>query len=465
TDASTTDASTTDASTTDASTTDASTTDASTTDAATSATTGGPGVCGDGVVDDGEDCDDGDGVDGDGCDADCTDSETIVVATGGEHTCALLDTGLVRCWGEAGTGALGLGNLADIGDDELPGVVDPVELDGVAVRLATGYRHSCALLDGGAVRCWGEGQFAQLGTGALANIGDDELPTAIAPVDVGGPATQLVTGFFHTCVVLEGGDVRCWGAGIDGQLGYGNTDSIGDDELPSAVGPVDTGGAVVQLATGLHHTCALLEGGDVRCWGASAEGQLGYGTTESFGDDEPASAAGLVDVGGTVTQIVAGGFHTCALLEGGAVRCWGRGLQGQLGYGSIATIGDDELPSAVGPVDTDGIVTQLAAGYFHTCALLDSGAVRCWGFGGFGELGTADTIDIGDDELPTAVAPVDVGGDVVQIATTNDHVCALLDTTGLRCWGLGASGRLGYGDSDDIGDDEAPSAAGDVQVF
>jgi cysteine-rich repeat protein len=417
------------------------------------------------MLDDGEECDDGDQVDGDGCDADCTFTRTTFVSAGGEHSCALLDTGIVRCWGSAAQGQLGHGDATDIGDDELPSSAGPVELDAAAIQLRSGYRHGCALLDDGAVRCWGDASFGQLGSGAVDNIGDDELPTAIGPVDLGGTATQIFGGFFHNCALLGTGDAICWGANPDGQLGYGNVDNVGDDELPSAVGPVATGGTVVQLATGLHHTCALLDTAEVRCWGSSAEGQLGYGTTESFGDDEPASAAGIVDTGGAVVQLAAGGFHTCALLDGGAVRCWGRGLQGQLGYGDIATIGDDEVPSAVGPVELDGVAVALAAGSFHTCALLDSGDVRCWGFGGFGELGTGDTLDIGDDELPTAVPPVDVGGVVDQLSTSNDHVCALLGDDAVRCWGLGASGRLGYGDVDDIGDDEPPSAAGDVQVF
>src|SRR6185503_5829179 len=92
----------------------------------------------------------------------------------------------------------------------------------------------------------------------------------------GGPVVQLATGGEHTCALLEDGAARCWGDNWDGQLGYARPDEIGDDELPSSVGVVDVGGPVMQLSAGYWHTCALLEGGDVRCWGDNEYGQLGY---------------------------------------------------------------------------------------------------------------------------------------------------------------------------------------------
>ncbi|MBC8292718.1 MAG: hypothetical protein H8E45_06075, partial [Proteobacteria bacterium] len=80
------------------------------------------------------------------------------------------------------------------------------------------------------------------------------------------PAAVAVGGY-HTCATLDSGIVRCWGYGSSGQLGYGNTDSIGDNEDPVSAGDVNVGGTVVQLAAGLNHTCALLDSGAVRCWG------------------------------------------------------------------------------------------------------------------------------------------------------------------------------------------------------
>ena len=233
--------------------------------------------------------------------------------------------------------------------------------------------------------------------------------------------------------------------------------SAGDSAADDAV-------IIIPLATGNAHTCALLDRGAVRCWGAGSFGRLGYGNTDDIGDDEIPASAGYVDVGGTVTQIAAGSAYTCALLDTGAVRCWGPGDFGLLGYGNTDDIGDDETPASAGDVKVGGTVTQIAAGGAHTCALLDTGAVRCWGAGVSGRLGYGNTDDIGDDEPPAEAGDVDVGGTVTQIAAVNNHTCALLDTGAVRCWGLGGLGKLGYGNTDNIGDDETPASAGDVDV-
>jgi alpha-tubulin suppressor-like RCC1 family protein len=147
--------------------------------------------------------------------------------------------------------------------------------------------------------------------------------------------------------------------GSGGLLGYGNTNNIGDDETPASAGDVpvlsadelSAGVSVAQITAGTFHTCALLSTGNVRCWGGGGlSGQLGYGNLNTIGDDETPDSAGDVDVGGPVVQITAGVEHTCALLETGAVRCWGRSDLGQLGYGNLITIGDDETPATAGDV-------------------------------------------------------------------------------------------------------------------
>jgi Regulator of chromosome condensation (RCC1) repeat len=105
-----------------------------------------------------------------------------------------------------------------------------------------------------------------------------------------------------------------------------------------------------QITTGVAHVCALLSEGRVRCWGRGADGALGYGNGLDIGDDETPDSAGDVPVGGRVVQIAAGGFHTCALLDTGKVRCWGDSQYGQLGYSSIQRVGDTETPAQVGDV-------------------------------------------------------------------------------------------------------------------
>ncbi len=182
-------------------------------------------------------------------------------------------------------------------------------------------------------------------------------------MNVGGTVIQIATGQSHTCALLTNGAVRCWGYNRDGYLGYGHTKTIGDDESPASAGDVDAGGAVIQIAVGQGHACALLTSGAVRCWGGRMGnhgwGELGYGHTNAIGDDESPASAGDVNVGETVTQLAAGEFLTCALLVSGAVRCWGGNPDGELGYGHTNAIGDDESPASAGNVDVGGNVIKL----------------------------------------------------------------------------------------------------------
>ena len=172
--------------------------------------------------------------------------------------------------------------------------------------------------------------------------------------------------------------------------------------------------------------------------------------------------------GRTARALTAGFGHTCAVLDDGTVRCWGVPGEGRLGYANLNPIGDDELPGMVAPVDLGAGRTAQAidAGREHTCALLDAGDVRCWGFNGFGQLGIGNTFSIGDDDTPGSVAAVNLGAGraAVAISAALEHTCALLDDTSVRCWGRGSAGRLGYCDELTIGNDEPPAAAGPVAL-
>jgi alpha-tubulin suppressor-like RCC1 family protein len=449
------------------------------------------------------------------------------LGAGAGHTCAVLDGGLVRCWGDGADGRLGYGNTATIGDDETPGSVAPVDLGAgrTATAVSAGLAFTCAILDDGSVRCWGDAG-AHLGRGdnSFSDVGDNETPGSIPPLDLGAGRTAraISAGFNHVCAVLDDGSVRCWGFGSDGRLGYGNSDSIGDNETPGSAGPVDLGAGrtAVAISAGRRHTCAVLDDGSVRCWGEGLQGRLGYGNTEDVGDDELPGSVGPVDLGAgrTAVAIGAGFGHTCAVLDDGSVRCWGPGGR-QLGYGdSRENIGDNETPGSVGPADlgagrtavaiglgwghtcaildngslrcwgtsfaglglgsTDATMgdvdlgagrtaAAVSAGAEHTCAVLDNASVRCWGYHERGRLGLAMGPDaIGDDEAPSSVAPLDLGPGRTGAAISAglDHACAVLDDGSVRCWGFGQRGRLGYGNTEDVGDDELPGSVGPVDL-
>ncbi len=385
---------------------------------------------------------------------------------GGSLTCAVLGSGKVRCWGKGDLGGLGYGNTEDIGDNELPDTVGLVNLG--AGRTATAIsadEHVCVILDTQAVRCWGQGSSGQLGYGNTDDIGDSETPNTVGPVNLGAgrKATAITTGAFHTCVILDTAKVKCWGYAPNGQLGYGNIEDIGDNETPNTVGTVNLGGNAAAIAAGGDHVCAILVSGAVRCWGSGSSGELGYGNTDSIGDTETPNTVGPVSLGAgrKATAIASGLAHTCAILDNGRVRCWGFGGDGRLGYGTADSIGDTELPSTVGPVDLGPgrTAVAIAAGDNHTCAILDNGTVRCWGNGALGRLGYGNTTDIGDTESPASVGPVDLGlgRTAVAISAGAAETCVVLDNGRIRCWGDGDDGRLGYGNLDDIGDTETPA--------
>ncbi|HEY6561982.1 MAG TPA: hypothetical protein VI072_32165 [Polyangiaceae bacterium] len=387
-------------------------------------------------------------------------------AAGGRQSCTLLGTGDVRCWGYGQYGVLGYGNTTNIGDNETPASARTVAVGGTVTQLVPGYYHTCALLEGGRVRCWGRGEFGMLGYGNTRNIGDDETPASAGDVNVGGTVKQLAAGYYHTCALLNSGFVRCWGQGQFGQHGYGHVRNIGDDETPASAGNVSLGGRAIQIEAGGFHTCAILESGAVRCWGAGHSGQLGYAVPGlvAVGDTELPSAMLPVNVGGEVDQISLGEMHTCALLTSGKLRCWGYGEYGQLGYGNRNTIGDNEAPATAGDIRVGENVVYVSAGGQFTCVITSSLAVRCWGENLFGQLGYGDRRNRGDDELPSSYGAVNLGGRVTSLSAGYSHSCVRTEDGEVRCWGSGGGGKLGYARTADIGDDELPVTAGVVAV-
>ena len=390
------------------------------------------------------------------------------------HSCALLASAAVRCWGHEVSGQLGYAATNTIGDDETPASAGPVDLGSgrTARAVATGNYHSCAVLDDGSVRCWGYGTSGQLGYARTETIGDDETPGAAGPVDLGPGRTAraISAGSVHTCAVLDDGRVRCWGFGEDGRLGTASTSTIGDDETPGSLATVDLGpGRTARaISAGAGHTCALLDDGSVRCWGYGANGRLGTGSRDTVGDDETPGSIPPVDLGPgrTATAVTAGEAHSCAVLDDGSVRCWGYAGQGQLGYGNEQTLGDNEAPGSVEPLSLPAPAVAISAGDVHTCAVLAGGEARCWGYGRYGLLGNAGTRNIGDDESPLSIGPVDVGGGraVSAISAASLHTCARLTDGAVHCWGYGAGGRLGNCSDATIGDDERPAAIASVQL-
>ncbi|MCY1007670.1 hypothetical protein OV079_19365 [Nannocystis pusilla] len=222
---------------------------------------------------------------------------------------------------------------------------------------------------------------------------------------------------------------------------------------------------IVQLACGTFHSCAVLEDGTMRCWGAGSAGQIGYGDTAARGDQPGELPTPSVPLGGSVLRASSSGMHTCAVLDTGKVRCWGIGSGGALGNGAgSGTVGND--PGEMPPVDVDvgAPVRDVEAGGGFTCAITETDAVRCWGSNLGGKLGYGHTNNLGDQPGELPVPDLELGGPVAQIAAGTNHACAVLKDGTLRCWGSNAWGELGYGDTEARGDEpgEMPPPPVDV---
>lgn len=398
------------------------------------------------------------------CDKEELPLEVKQLVAGGFHTCALLISGDVKCWGRNNFGQLGLGHTNNIGDDELVSSIAPINLGAKAIELSAGFQHTCAILENGSVKCWGENLRGQLGQGHSDSLGDDEVPSDIPAIPLAALAKKIYSGTRYNCALLENKKVQCWGENNFGQLGLGHTNNIGDDESLSGLGYLQLGGNVVKMdiSTISFHSCALLESGTLKCWGKNSEGQLGLGHTNNIGDDELPDNNAIVSFGPQILQLATGNTHTCALAGGQQIYCWGSNNKGQIGTGNAAdTIGDNEVAGSTEPVLTGASGhSGVATGNFHTCAVGTNNNVYCWGDGTNGVTGHGNTNNIGDNEAVSGNAYVNLGeAPISQVASGIQHTCALTKDFGkVICWGSSAQGQLGYGNTNTIGDNESPGA-------
>jgi hypothetical protein len=235
----------------------------------------------------------------------------------------------------------------------------------------------------------------------------DVLPTV--KFSVGREATAIVAAYYHSCVLLEDASVKCWGYNLYGQLGLGDSSDRGkeNDEMGDALPAVNLGTdrTAVAVTAGFYHTCALLDDASVKCWGDNYYGQLGVGDVDRRGDqsNEMGDALPAVNLGTgrTAVAVTAGHQHTCALLDDASVKCWGYNLYGQLGLGDSHSRGgrSEEMGDTLQAVNLGSgrTAVSIAAGAYHTCAVLDDASVKCWGYNETGQLGLGDTSHRGDE--------------------------------------------------------------------
>ena len=348
------------------------------------------------------------------------------------HTCVILDNGEVSCWGYAHPGVFGNGGGTN--NQPTPRLTSSLGTGRTADAISSGYDHTCAILDNGSVSCWGAGDFGQLGNGGTS---DKNIPTLTSSLGTGRKAVAISAGGSRTCAILDNGDISCWGYGNYGLLGNGGTSHQNTPTLTSSLG---TGRTAVAISSGHEHTCAILDNGAVSCWGRNINGQLGNGGTSQQNTPTLTNSLGT---GRTAVAISSGGYHTCVILDNGEVSCWGRGINGQLGYGGTTSQTSPTLTSSLG---TGRSAVAISSGDDHTCAILDNGSVACWGEGMYGRLGNGET---SSQSTPTLTSSLGTGRTAVALSSGGSHTCAILDNGSVSCWGSGYFNQLGNGGTSD----------------
>lgn len=331
--------------------------------------------------------------------------EVLQVSPGQNHTCAVTLAGGAKCWGYNGSGQLGDGTQTQR--------LTPVYVFGLATgvtSIAAGGSHTCALLNTGGAKCWGAN-----GNGRL---GDNSQTNRLTPVDVYGLTSgvkSIAAATSHTCALTLAGGAKCWGFNGQNQLGNGNAL---ESWIPTNVSGLSSGAA--SLTVGDPISCIVNTSGGVSCWGSPGV----YGAT-------PKTVAAS-----NVMSVTSGGSHVCLVTLSGSAKCWGDNRYGQVGDSTT-------IHRWGGPVDVTVLssgVKSFALGVWHTCAVTDTNAVKCWGGNANGQLGNGTTSN--------SLAAVDVLGltdGAAAIFAGAYHTCSVSTGGSAKCWGANSSGQLGDG--------------------
>lgn len=387
------------------------------------------------------------------CDSRCTGVADI--AAGTDATCAVVTDGTVRCWGKnVEGGALG----ERVGDGGHVLVPVPVRAVAGARKVVVGDGFACALISDGTVSCWGLGAAGQLGRGGMD--GGPQLP---APVVGLAGALTLAAGENFVCAVVAGGQVRCWGANVQGQLGDGtNTDRIVPVPVcnsgTSEAGCAPLSGAVEVTAAGESACVRVSLGGGrfaARCWGSNSSDQLG--PNNPYSRNTPNTVQGLPDA---LTALHLGPRNGCAVVSK-QLWCWGVNRTSNdewvlLGRGPDAGAATADAGLVCGAFGAAGCeplndVVEAGLGIDFGCALVGD-AIRCWGSDYLDKL-AREVSGNSDRAVPADRGSPELGGvkllqsKVKELSVGAQHACALLEGGSAVCWGSDVTGQLGNNDA------------------
>jgi alpha-tubulin suppressor-like RCC1 family protein len=352
------------------------------------------------------------------------------LSLGGEHACYVHANGDVYCWGHNDMGQLGE-DPSVLGFTNVPHLVP---LSTKATQVVTGLDFTCVLDENGDIWCFGNRAFGRLGDGMPWRSGPEPGPVPRLVAN-SGDFVQLAAGSAHACAIKSTGVLYCWGWNAKGQVGPGGN--------PNQLSPVAVklGAGAIDVTAGAEFTCALRSDRRVQCWGANFAGQLGDGTLTSRSYalfvQESVPGIGFLPLE-NVADLESGFSHTCAIKADGHVVCWGSGSKGQLGDGSIRPFSMYALENGL----TNAVALSSGTRADHTCVVRGDGNTFCWGRNDHGQIGNA-TIS---PSVPTPIGPLLPNG-AVQLSAGENDTCAALATGAVRCWGWNQFGEVGAGTS------------------
>ena len=301
--------------------------------------------------------------------------------------------------------------------------------------IAAGTYNGCAILEDQSMVCWGDNEYGQLGDGTTTG---SAVPIYVN-VAANETPVEVTVGQVTACALMESGNIYCWGSGYYGKMGNGESwnDDYVNTEMRQVLLPEGQGGQTVSISGG--HICTILDNGDVYCWGRGNQGQLGYGGTSNRNIPTKVNLPGQR----SAIAISTGAFMTCAITRDGMGYCWGENDEGQLGNGTTnsrrMTPAEVLFPSGYTPV-------SISAGDDFACALMDNRKVMCWGENNDGRLGQGP---LGTDDETTPVWVIMENSETAHFLDIGTKsACMILDSGETKCWGTNEEGQIGQGDTD-----------------
>ena len=311
------------------------------------------------------------------------------------------------------------------------------EIEWKSVSLQSySYTHTCGISVDDLAYCWGHNGNGQLG---VPTVGSSDIPILVTGLPGNQGVANITLGGQFTCAILTDGNVSCWGAATSGQLGLNFTDLTADRDTPQD--PLDFGGGrkAAQISAGGTSACALLDDGNVSCWGRNTYGVIGNSGSVDFIFKTPQQVSSFGSNKFAV-KIGVGLYHACAILNDGSVSCWGEAK----GLGNNLINGYRNYPVQTNTLGTGRTAIDLDLGYDYTCVVLDNGNVKCWGYNSHGQLGVGDTTN---RYTPTSINALPNSSTAKEVFTGYGSSCARLQNDSLSCWGWNSAGQLGIGNN------------------